>query len=53
VWEYCFYSEVQLLTDNSLIRGLNDLGREGWELVTVQKEGESSIFYYFKRPVKE
>ncbi len=34
-------------------RYLNDLGRDGWELVTVQPLTANSAYYTFKRPAQE
>lgn len=28
---------------------LNELGKEGWELVTVYKQNNNIVLYYFKR----
>jgi hypothetical protein len=41
VWEYKIVSESDKLS-------LNDLGAQGWELVTVQMGGAQEV-YYFKR----
>jgi hypothetical protein len=42
VWEYKIVSESDKLS-------LNDLGAQGWELVTVSMGGAQEV-YYFKRP---
>ena len=31
---------------------LNELGAEGWELVSVRNDGSSQPLFYFKRPKK-
>lgn len=31
----------------------NDLGNEGWELVSVVADAEGVFHYFFKRPVEE
>jgi hypothetical protein len=41
VWEYRIVSESDKLS-------LNDLGAQGWELVTVEMGGAQEV-YYFKR----
>jgi hypothetical protein len=45
-WEYKVASGVPTLS----VVNLNDLGREGWELVTAI-EHAGKVFFYFKRPV--
>src|SRR5262249_25272463 len=62
-WEYRVLTKEQLaeLGKKNLAAGLNKIGEEGWELVTVQsgpaREGGARGFsegpaeYYFKRPV--
>lgn len=41
VWEYKVVSETEKIP-------LNDLGAQGWELVTVEMGGAQEV-YYFKR----
>lgn len=41
VWEYKVVSETDKLS-------LNDMGAQGWELVTVEMGGAQEV-YYFKR----
>ena len=41
--------EGQLAIGHRLEAGLNKLGAEGWELITVSKPGQYQI-YFFKRP---
>ena len=41
--------EGQLAFGHRLEAGLNKLGAEGWELITVSKPGQDLI-YFFKRP---
>jgi hypothetical protein len=47
-WEYRVLTKAKLLElgQNDLGAGLNQLGEEGWELVTIDR-GDS---YFFKRP---
>ena len=53
MWEYLAVEVLgQVWMKNGMPRGpLDDLGKEGWELVAVTKQGTSSVAY-FKRKVK-
>lgn len=51
-WEYKTYESSYPEPEFKL----NELGREGWELVSViisQSERLDSYFFYFKRPIKK
>lgn len=50
-WEYFQHNNV-----STLPRRINELGNEGWELVSVVAsvvEGDNVLVFYFKRPIQE
>lgn len=60
VWQYAhlYYSASALVsasgiaTQAAVLRELETLGRDGWELVSVAPlPGVDALAYYFKRPV--
>ncbi len=55
-WEHCAITNTIGETPASeLARGINDLGRKGWELVSVANIADSGTtaktVFYFKRPL--
>ena len=52
-WEYLVLRPISSnqhpISDKAQIDILNDLGRQGWELITISREDQA----FFKRPVEE
>ena len=55
-WEHCALTDtIGQTPKGELAKGINNLGRDGWELVSVGNIVESGtttkIVFYFKRPL--
>jgi hypothetical protein len=49
-WEYHFFV---VATGQSLVESsINELGKEGWELVTTYMNPSGATYFVFKRPIK-
>jgi uncharacterized protein DUF4177 len=54
MWEYRVVEDMPAMHEDALEERLNELGREGWELVAVhfREIGRAVTLYIFKRPVR-
>lgn len=51
-WEYHVLFLAAAREIGQVEDALNQLGRDGWELVTVDDAGENAKVFFFKRPIQ-
>jgi hypothetical protein len=52
-WEYTVFGLLPSQSEHEDQEALNEVGEEGWELVSVIQQNDGSRVVYLKRPVPE